>query len=78
MCEKMGPYFVDIYVEGFGKSFCQDASTHSRNSNCVPAKYKSGTSFEVTYLVGTMGILIYYLYTCLLGTETYPSFILAL
>jgi len=78
MCEKMGPYYVDIYVEGFGKSFGQDASTHSLNSNCVPAKYKPGTSFEVTYLVGTVDVLIYYLHRCLLDIETYPSFILAL
>lgn len=54
------------YVEEFGKSFGQDVSTHSRNSNCVPAKYKSGTPFEVTYFVGTVDILIYYFYTCLL------------
>jgi len=78
MCEKMGPYFGDKYVESFRKSFGQDASTHTRNSNCIPAKYKSGTSFEVTCLVGTVDVLIYYLYTCLLDIETYPSFILAL
>jgi hypothetical protein len=44
----------------------------------VPAKYKSGTSFEVTYLVCTVDVLIYYFYTWLLDVETYPSFILAL
>jgi hypothetical protein len=74
----MGPYYVDIYVEVFGKSFGQDASTHSRKSNCVSSKYKSGKSFEVTFLVGTLDVLIYYLYTCLLDIVTYPSFILAL
>jgi hypothetical protein len=58
--------------------FDQDASTHRPNSNCYPAKYQSGTSFKVTCLVGTVDVLICYLYTCLLDIETHPSFILAL
>jgi hypothetical protein len=48
-----------------------------RSQICVPAKYQSVKSFEVTCLVGTVDVLIYYLYTCLLDIETHPS-ILAL